>query len=77
MLADGPLAGMRQYLDPREHDGPPDTLTVDLEQPLPGMPDGPGPDLAIKVRPLLYAKAQQTCGHGNDCPWPYTWEPVL
>ena len=75
ILADGPLAGTWQFLDPSKYDGPPGQLEVDLEQALPGMPDGPGPDAAVRVRPLVYRQARQGCGHGNACPWPYTFVP--
>lgn len=77
VLLGGPADGLHQFLDPREHPaGPPAVLETDREQPLPGMPPGPGPDPQVRVTPLRYRLTARPCRDGGPCgcPWPYTWQ---
>lgn len=68
IMVGGPMDGIHEWFDPEVADGPPEALVFG-DEPLPGMPPGPGPDEA-SVR-VTYRRGEQGCGHGGWCPWPY------
>lgn len=74
VLTGGPLDGLHHFVDPRDQEGAPDQLVLDLDQPLPAMPPGRGPEAGVAVAPAVYRRQVKVCSHGNACPWPYRFD---